>query len=49
MEHQIVRGFLAFIIVIIVFTTLLSLKNTVIDKCSDDYIPYAKEAIICPD
>jgi len=44
-----VRGLLAFIIVIIVFFAIVSLKNTAIDKCSNDYIPYAKEIVTCPD
>lgn len=44
-----VRGFIAFIIVVTVLIAIVSFKNTAIDKCSDDYIPYAKELIICPD
>ncbi|MDG2373427.1 MAG: hypothetical protein P8L88_04110 [Paracoccaceae bacterium] len=43
------RGFIAFIIVVTVLIAIVSFKNTAIDKCSDDYIPYAKELIICPD
>jgi hypothetical protein len=44
-----VRGFLAFIIVITVLFAIVSFKNTAIDKCSSNYIPYAKEIVTCLD
>ena len=37
------KGFIAFTLVILLFYLFLVIKDTAVDKCSDEYIPYAED------
>ncbi|MGB0635650.1 MAG: hypothetical protein ACPGKG_08625 [Paracoccaceae bacterium] len=41
-KGKLMKGFVAFTLVIILFYLFLVIKDTVVDKCSDEYIPYAE-------
>lgn len=41
-KDKLMKGFIAFTLVIILFYLFLVIKDTVVDKCSDEYIPYSE-------